>query len=288
MFIQSKITRCFMPIVVIILFALTSLPMADNAFAGNRERSGGKSYRTERRGSGSSVRQQRRSGGESYRTERRGSGSSVRGQRARESRSYRTKRRSVDSSVRQQRRRVIRTPRIRRHGHVVSRLPRGYRRFWYNREPFYYYHGVFYRPARLGFTVVVAPIGIIIDSLPIGYQRIWVDDVWYYTYSGVFYRRMPSGYVVVETPASIVIEEDITALVEPPEPASGMVSVSASVLNVRSGPGLSYPVIYQIHRDYVLEVNGKTTGWLYVQLPNGEFGWVMNIYTTRIELPGSG
>ncbi len=244
MSIQSKITRRFMTIIVISMFALTSIPMADNAFARDRERRGGESYSTERRGS--------------------------------------------DSSVRQRRGRVIRTPRVRRHGHVVPRLPRGYRRVWYNREPFYYYQSVFYRPARSGFVVVVAPIGIIVDSLPIGYQRIWVDDVWYYTYGGVFYRREPSGYVVVEAPADVVIEEDMPALVKPHEPASGTVSVVASILNVRSGPSLNYPVIYQIHRDYVLEVHGKTVGWLYVQLPNGEFGWVMSIYTARLEPPGSG
>jgi len=266
MFIQSKITRCFMTIIVISLFALTSVLMADNAFARNGERREGESYRTERRGSDSSVRERRE----------------------REGRSYRTKRRGSDSSDRRRERRVIRTPRFRRHGHAVPRLPRGYRRFWYNREPFYYNHGVFYRPARSGFVVVVAPIGVIVNSLPIGYQRVWVDDVWYYTYGGVFYSRVPSGYVVVEAPADVIIEEDIPALVEPPEPASGTVSIVASILNVRSGPSLNYPVIYQIHRGYVLEVHGKTVGWLYVQLPNGEFGWVMNIYTTRLKPPGSG
>lgn len=266
MFIQSKITCRFMTIAVISMFALTSIPMADNVFAGDRERRGGGSYRTERSGSDSSVREQRE----------------------REGRSYRTKRRGADSSVRRRGKRVIRTPRFRRHGHEFSRLPRGYRRAWYNREPFYYYHGVFYRPSRSGFTVVVAPMGIIVESLPIGYQRLWVDDVWYYTYSGVFYQRVPYGYAVVKAPADVIIEEAIPALVEPPEPASGTVSVVASILNVRSGPGLNYPVIYQIHRGYVLEVHGKTVGWLYVQLPNGEFGWVMNIYTTRLEPPGSG
>ncbi len=251
MFIQSKITHCFMTVIVISLFALTSVPMADNAFARDGERRRGESYRTERRGSDSSVRERRERGG-------------------------------------RRERRVIRSPRFRRHGHAVPRLPRGYRRFWYNREPFYYNHGVFYRPARSGFVVVVAPIGVIINSLPIGYQRVWVDDVWYYTYGGVFYRGVPSGYVVVEAPADVIIEEDIPVLVEPPEPASGTVSIVASILNVRSGPSLNYPVIYQIHRGYVLEVHGKTVGWLYVELPNGEFGWVMSIYTTRLEPPGSG
>ncbi len=110
----------------------------------------------------------------------------------------------------------------------------------------------------------------------------------YYAYGGVFYRRVPSGYVVVEAPPDVVVEEAVPVLVQPPEIIEGTVSVIASVLNVRSGPGLSYPMIYQIHKGYILEVHGKAIGWLYVQLPNGEFGWVMNIYTTQLEPPGSG
>jgi hypothetical protein len=183
-------------------------------------------------------------------------------------------------------RRVI-SPRITRHDHVITRLPRGYRRIWHDRKPYYYYSGVFYRPHISGFIAVGAPIGAIVVSLPVGYQRIWVDDSWYYVYGSSFYRRVPAGYMVVEAPPAVVVEDIVPELVPPPETAAGNVAVTTSVLNVRSGPGLGYPLIYQIQEGYLLEVHGKTTGWLYVQLPNGEFGWVMNIYTTPLA-PGSG
>lgn len=193
-------------------------------------------------------------------------------------------RREVRSSSR---RRVVRSPHVYKRGHVIPRLPRGYRRAWHNHSPYYYYGGVFYRPGLSGFVVVNPPVGMVVLSLPIGYRRVWVDDGWYYVYGDVFYRSAPGGYVVVEAPRTVIVEEP-PVILQPPELDSGEVSVIVSVLNVRAGPGLDYPVLYQIHQDYILEVHGKTTGWLYVELPNGEFGWVMNIYTRRIEPPGSG
>jgi hypothetical protein len=183
---------------------------------------------------------------------------------------------------------VLRSPRVTRHGQVVSKLPRYYRRVWRGKEPYYYSRGVFYRPGPTGFIVVGAPIGAVVVSLPVGYRRVWIDSSWYYVFGGIFYRRVPSGYVVVEAPPSVVVEDDIPVLVEPSEMATGKVSVIADVLNVRSGPGLRYPVLYQIHRGYILELHGETTGWFYVELPSGEFGWVMNIYTTPLQSPGSG
>jgi hypothetical protein len=155
--------------------------------------------------------------------------------------------------------------------------------------PYFYRRGIFYRHAPSGYIVVGAPIGTIVVSLPVGYRRVWVEGAgYYYVYGGAFYRRVPSGYVVVEAPTSVVVEEEAPPLVQPPEAATGQVSVSASVLNVRAGPSLSYPVIYQIHKGYILEIHGKADGWLYVQLPNEEFGWVMTEYTIQLEPPASG
>ena len=256
MFMRSKITSRFMTITLISLFSLTSLILSDDLFARDRGGRGGKT----------SARDMDRISGNIP--------------RAKHQDNY--------SSPRRSGRRVVRSPRAYRHGHTVSKLPRGYRRTWHNKDPYYYYSGSFYRPARSGFIVVGAPYGAIVLSLPVGYQRFWVDDAWYYAYGSVFYRRVPAGYVVVEAPRDIVIEEEAIVLIQPTEADSGEVSVIASILNVRSGPGLSYPVIYQIHEGYILEIQGKTTGWLYVHLPNGEFGWVMNIYTNRLEPSGSG
>ena len=256
MFMRSKIKSSFITITLISLFSLTSFTLPDNSFASDGDRRGGNT--------------------------------AERNMDRRDGNTPRVKRQDNYSSSRLPARRIVRSPSAYRHGHTVSKLPRGYRRVWHNKEPYYYYSGIFYRPARSGFIVVGAPYGAIVLSLPVGYQRFWVDDAWYYTYGSIFYRRVPSGYVVVEAPRDIVIEEEATVLIQPTETDSGEVSVIASILNVRSGPSLSYPVIYQIHEGYILDVHGKTTGWLYVQLPNGEFGWVMNIYTNRLAPPGSG
>jgi hypothetical protein len=245
---QSKIMTRFITIIFLGLFTVGSVLVPFNSFAGKRDKRIGKSSRAERGGDGSYVR--------------------------RKGRRHKGKRHVV-------------SPRTFRRGHVVKRLPRGYRRVRYKKVPYYYQRGIFYRPAPSGFIVVEPPIGVVVVSLPVGYTRIWIGGVGYYSYGGVFYRRAPYGYVVVDPPADVVVEEEIPVIVQPTKPAVGKVSVTASVLNVRTGPGLSYAVIYQIQEDYILEIHGRELGWLYVQLPNGEFGWVMLGFTSPME-PGSG
>jgi uncharacterized protein YgiM (DUF1202 family) len=199
----------------------------------------------------------------------------------------RRERREDSISRRRSKRRVF-SPRAARRGHRVRRLPRGYRRTWRNRVPYFYFSGIYYRPAPSGFIVVDAPIGSIVINLPVGYKRIWVGGNRFYVYGGVFYRRVPSGYLVVDPPPTVIIEDKEPVLVQPRETAAGKVSVTASVLNVRTGPGLGYPIIYQTHEGYILEIHGRADGWLYVQLPNEEYGWVMTEHTIHLELPGSG
>ena len=120
-------------------------------------------------------------------------------------------------------------------------------------------------------------------SLPVGYQRVWFDGALYYAYGGTFYRRIPAGYVVVDPPPVVVVEDDEPVLVQPLETAAGEVIVTAPLLNVRSGPALHYPKLYQVERGYILDILGRSDGWLYVQLPNGELGWVMKDHTRRLD-----
>jgi len=180
------------------------------------------------------------------------------------------------------------SPRIVRRGHVTQRLPRGYKRVWFDESPLFYSFGVFYQSGPAGFIAINAPVGIVVASLPAGYRTVWVGGSTYFVYGGVFYRRTLAGYVVVNAPATLIVEEAAPALVEPSEEASGQVSVTADVLNVRLGPGKEYAVLYQIHKGYVLEVYGRTTGWLYVELPNGEFGWIMTGFTRQLDSDASG
>ena len=250
MYTKSNFVLSSMTIICVSIFALTSVLLSPNeAFADERGRRGGRQT-------------------SEYREKDRG-------------------RVIAPHHARGKNRRRIISPRLGRHGHVVTSLPRGYRRTWHNRRPYYYSSGIFYRPARSGFTVVGAPFGAVVVSLPIGYQRLWIDNSAYYVYGGTFYRRVPAGYVVVERPAEVVVEEEVPVLVQPSRDATGQVIVDAPVLNVRSGPSMTNPRIYQVDEGYILEIHGRSNGWLYVQLPNGEYGWVKSVFTKPVE-PGNG
>ena len=255
MIMKSNITQKMITIICITLFALTSLPLATDAFARDRDRGG-------RGRPGISQQRERRE--------------------VRSTRQFRNEVRSTRRFRNEGRRHVV-SPRAVRHGHVIRSLPRGYRRIWHNREPYFYFGGVFYRSGLSGFISVQAPIGAIVISLPIGYQRLWYDGSVYYIYEGTFYRRVPAGYVVVEPPPALIVEDNGPSVVQPLEKASGKVSVTAPLLNVRSGPALHYPKIYQVERGYILDVIGRSDGWLYVELPNGELGWVMAEFTLRVD-----
>jgi len=273
------------------VFVMTFILMEDYSFARD-ERRGGNSSRVSRQqdsrdNDSSRVRKHKeRRGDDSSRATRQQNGRSDDSSRV----NRKQNRRGNDSSyvTRHKSKRHVISPRVTRRGHVVRKLPRGYRRVWHKDKPYFYISGVFYSPGPSGFIVVRAPIGSIVVSLPVGFRRIWVSSSYYYTYGGTFYRRVPSGFVVVEPPVEVVLEEEAPVLVQPSEAASGQVSVTASILNVRSGPNLNYPLIYQVHSGYILEVHGQSRGWLYVELPNGEFGWVMSEFTYRLEAPGSG
>ena len=95
--------------------------------------------------------------------------------------------------------------------------------------------------------------------------------------SALFYR--PQAPVIVCNPPCAI----------QPLPAEGeRMSVITHTLNVRSGPGMNFPVINYAYQGNLLTINGKAPGWLYVQLPNGQFGWVMAKYTTQISPPAKG
>ena len=282
----SHICRQFISVVFITVFALTSVTLVTDSIAAERERT---------RNSGNRLEQTQGKRVERERTR----SSDNRLQQTQGKRVERERTRSNDKSLRRaqgtrvekflsqrrsnKKRRVI-SPRPFRQGHAVPRLPRGYQRAWYNRMPYYYSSGIFYRPGLSGYVVVRAPFGSIVVSLPVGYQRLWIDNTAYYAYGGYFYKRVPAGYVVVEPPATVEFEEVDPDIIQPSRTATGEVSVTAPVLNVRSGPSLNDPKIYQIHEGYILEIHGKSDGWLYVQLPNGEFGWVKSVFTKPLEI----
>jgi hypothetical protein len=174
-----------------------------------------------------------------------------------------------------------------RYGEVFGHLPPGYHTVRAGHANFFYHHGVFYRNGPRGYVVVHAPVGAIVAYLPIGFTTVVIGRVPYYYYDNVYYQRVPSGYIVAEPPPGAPAPVPPPA-VEPSPAEEGQVAVIAELLNVRSGPGLDQPVLSQVPKGTVLVIQGTAEGWYYVQLPNGQFGWVMAKFTAPLLSPASG
>ena len=100
-----------------------------------------------------------------------------------------------------------------KRGHAVKELPHNYRVFNYRRSNYYFHDGIWYQPARIGFTIILPPVGLVLPLLPPFYTTIWVSGTPYYYADGVYYlwRADDRVYVVTDPPP-----EDKVA----PEPAT--------------------------------------------------------------------
>ena len=54
----------------------------------------------------------------------------------------------------------------------------------------------------------------------------------------------------------------------------------ALYLNVRSGPGMEFEPFTHLAYGDVVEMIGRSGGWVQIQLPNGETGWVGSSFLT--------
>ena len=62
----------------------------------------------------------------------------------------------------------------------------------------------------------------------------------------------------------------------------------SSRLNVRSGPGLQYPVVAKASRGSKVAYGSTTAGWWRVKLPNGTIGWVDKQFLSRSPIKTTG
>ncbi len=92
---------------------------------------------------------------------------------------------------------------------------------------------------------------------------------------------------VIHYSTPVIIEKSPT-VINMPESKIGKAVVTVELLNVRTGPGKNYPVIQQVCRNSNLIINGISEGWLYVKLPGGGYGWVMQEFTVNVQPPASG
>jgi hypothetical protein len=114
---------------------------------------------------------------------------------------------------------------------------------------------------------------------PVRRPRASFTTLFIYNFRPEPYRRPEPApiYRVVQTNASTAA------------PASGYwISVTADLLNVRSGPDLSKPVVQTVNGGDTLNVEGTAPGWLYVSLPGGRAGWVMERYTVPLSKAPTG
>ncbi|MEK9775647.1 MAG: DUF6515 family protein [Quisquiliibacterium sp.] len=89
-------------------------------------------------------------------------------------------------------------------GYQVAALPTVHRTIVYRSDPYYFYAGIWYRPATYGYVVVRPPIGILVPLLPLYYTSIWIGGTRYYYANNVYYLPVAGGYTVVETPVGMI------------------------------------------------------------------------------------
>ncbi len=68
--------------------------------------------------------------------------------------------------------------------------------------------------------------------------------------------------------------QEVKPTPEPVIPPTKIVSVTGSVVNIRSGPGTTNKVVAKVRRGDELEVQGETPSWYNVKLSNGVEGWI--------------
>jgi uncharacterized protein YgiM (DUF1202 family) len=87
---------------------------------------------------------------------------------------------------------------------------------------------------------------------------------------GEVVKPEPTKEEPVSQPAPEKAEAAPATVTPPPQ----MVSVVASVVNIRSGPGMKNKVVTKVKKGDELELLGETGSWLNVKLSNGMEGWI--------------
>lgn len=145
------------------------------------------------------------------------------------------------------------------------------------KDQFIFNEGIFYHRDPKGFRVVRPPRGIVVDYLPIGFETLIIAGITYFLFAGIYYQKTDSGYVVVDTP-----QAEPAPQVQTPDTSGKTLVVNVNLLNVRIGPSMDHTVIDQVGMGDHLVIEGSSSGWYYVRLPNGNFGWVMSQYTRKL------
>lgn len=182
-------------------------------------------------------------------------------------------------------------------GPVYGRPPQGHVVVRHGGHPYHYHRGYYYRPYPYGgFVVVRPPVGLYLAALPIGFATLMIGGAVYHSYAGVYYQPAPGGYVVVDPPPGyvvatppppMVVQEPPASFTEPDAVAAASVMVIVASLNLRTGPGMHFPIVTVAVQGDSLLVLGNAPGWLWVQTQGGQTGWVAQQYTAPVVNSGS-
>lgn len=63
--------------------------------------------------------------------------------------------------------------------------------------------------------------------------------------------------------------------------SGGSVTIATDTVNVRGGPGLSYPLVKQAKRGESYSIVKEKDDWIEIQLSFGRTGWVVNWLVTK-------
>ena len=172
------------------------------------------------------------------------------------------------------------------HGGVVVSMPRGHARVAHRGNDYYYYNGYFHRRHPAGYIVVAPPVGAVVVSIPVGFRTFVAAGITYFILNDIWYRSVASGYEVVAPPPEATVyaapSDDRGIL------PGDKVRVAVDMLNVRTGPGREYPVVVVIYNNSILEIESGVPDWLFIRLPDGKTGWIMEQYVTLDEPGASG
>jgi hypothetical protein len=184
---------------------------------------------------------------------------------------------TADSRAFDRRNTRARGPVIYRPGTVVAKLPAGHQAVRVRKKNYFYHGGTFFQQRPKGFVTVRPPMGAVVRDLPLGFTTAVIAGATYFFLAEACYRPVPAGYMVVTPP-----------VIKASTPVNSSISVTAELLNVRAGPGTEHPVIAKVSRGTVLTVRGQAPDWLYIELPGGDFGWVMDRFTYCLPPPAEG
>ncbi len=154
--------------------------------------------------------------------------------------------------------------------HQIGHLPPEHEVIHSGAEVFYFIDGYFYKKSSQGYLLTTVPIGVSVTKIPNNAIVINVDKTIYYACNDAYYQKTSKGFVVVQKPAKPYT---------PTAKKGEHLQVVAQLLNMRSGPGNTFPIIQQITKNQIVEVQSSSIDWAYVKLPGSGYGWVKLKFT---------